>query len=258
MWKNFFAIVLSHHAQLQKLTKLNEPACRVLYKIQQIHLKTRKPYTGLLLWFTFKTLTLLLAESYSIVRHILLLSPESHNCPIPILIWVLYVWIISLLPDVVFGLVLIFRYHFHLLNQITSEILVDAKSMFATESHREVEMSFPKRSPHPDGIRMQICCDLSDRLDEVAVLHQELVFLTCLANSAVSVQILIWTVWSVTLFVIKLFLEYFLVAVVLGDETKGLDMDLFFGLLISLTTTFLSVACLASACSQTMCEVKFV
>lgn len=246
-------IFLTQYSQLKNLTNLRDHSVRVLRKIQQIHLKTAEPYASLLLLFTVKSVGLLVAESYCLVRQLLVLSPQSPDCPMSIIIWVIYNSTIALLPDVVFGLVLVISYHFRIVNAVISEILVDARSGIVCSNPHPVKSS---HKHHLAGIRMQICCDLSDRLDEIAVLHQELSYLTFLANDALSLQLLIWTIWSVTLFVIKLFLEYFLVAAALADATISLNKDLFVGILLSMSTTFAGVAFLASACSMAMCEVK--
>lgn len=255
-----FSIYVSQYAQLNNLKNLQDHAIRVLRNIQQIKLKTQESYTILMLVFTTKTIGLLFVESFCLIKHLLVLTSQSSNVKIQIFIWVVFHSVVSLLPDVVFGLVLILSYHFRILNQKTIEILADAQSTIAisTIPVANEPSQIQKKNPHSEGIRMQICCDLSDSLDELAVLHQELSLLTCLGNNAFALQMLIWTIWSVTLFVIKLYMVYVMVSEVLSDDSKRLNKDLFFGLFISLSSSFVSVACLASACSRIMAEVKDV
>lgn len=252
----FLAMVVAQYTRLQDLTDLHDCAFRVLRKIQQTKLKSVQRYRKFLLVFTVKTLVLFLADSYSLVKHLIVLSPSDVNIAIPIGFWLIYSWIFALLPDVIFGLWLILSYHFRILNQSMSEIVSDANSILLTTSRRpNGDRSYEK---HQNGIHMQMCCDLSDRLDEIAVLHQDLSALTVLANRSVSVQLLIWTAWSVMVIVVKLFLEYFLVAAALSGDMMQMNLQLFFGLLLSVLTTLLNVSCLATASAQTMCEVYLV
>lgn len=251
----YIGIFLSQYSQLQNLLNIQEHAFRVLRKIREMRLNNTEDYIYPLLLFTVKTIFLLIIENYSLIRHLLVLIPNYRDNLIPIVIWVLFCSVLWLFPDVIFGLDLIIIHHFHILNKVTTEILVEAQSTLVSDSLPTSKVSSQHKHYNLEGIRMQICCDLSDRLDEIAVLHQDLTWVTTMMNKSTEIQFLVYTAWAVASFVAKLFLGFFLVAAALSDEHASLNMALFFGLLLSLTSTFLSGSCLAGVSSRTMSEV---
>lgn len=250
-------IFVSQYSQLKKLMQMTAIAFRVLSKVQTLCLDSPKSYLRLLLLFTVKTVGLQLVEACLLVRHLLVIVPQLRNSPMTMLCWLYPSWVVSLLPEVIFGMMLILSYHFRLLNHRMNKIINTSWTTITRCNHNHNKGW--SRKPHPKwGIRMQTFCDLSDRLDEIAVLHQELSTLTKLMNRTISIQLLIWTIWMVSLLIIKLFLGYFLVAKTFINHTATFNQDLFFGLLLSLLTTMFSLACSASASSQIMSEVSSV
>lgn len=234
---------VAQHLNHRKIHQLLPVAIRLMGKLALIN--EDLPYMHMLMVFFFKTMLL---DSAIIFSSISYASTRENSILRVIAYWVVPNLMISVVPDLLFATMQIVRYYFIVINRRMEAIMASVREL--TISPIDSGTLIPVKN----HLRMKRFCELSDRIDDIAVLHLELCSLTKSITRLYSTQLLAWTVYGVTMFIVKLFREYIVIAAAVNEESS-LNPHLFLNNLISLTSTFLGLVFLANICSKTMKEV---
>lgn len=116
-------------------------------------------------------------------------------------------------------------------------------------------------SEHKVHVRMKRFCELSDEIDNIAILHLELCSVTKSVSRLWSIQLLAWTVYSVITFIVKLFKHYITIASTINSVVtteSQFDAHRFLHDMISLMATFFGLLFLANISAKTMKEVLYI
>lgn len=247
---------VAQHCHSGKLTTLVVDAMHLMLEIGKIpSAATKAPplsYRHTLVLFVVKSLVLNILLVLSMIYHCSVIAPNFLSDPIFILAWMLPHVLLAILPETFYGLMLILCHYYRLLNERLREIEAELRSLRG--GHRQ------KPDSNNDTTRislgMHVCCDLSDRMDHLAAMHQRLTCVVQRLNDAMAVQLLLWTLYSMLILVAKMFLEYLAISMTLHASNDGDDDRLreFALNMVSLLTTFGSMVLMADACSATTNE----
>lgn len=235
---------IAQHLNHKQIYQLLPVAIRLMNRLNLINKDL--PYMHMLMVFACKTSFL---DSAIIFSSISYASPQGNSILRVIAYWVIPNLMITVVPDMLFAVMQILCYYFKVINKRMEEIMASVKELTISPIDSGTLITVKKH------LRMKRYCDLSDRIDEIAVLHLELCSLTKNITRLYSTHLLAWTVYGVTMFIVKLFKEYIVIAAAINDEGATLKPHLFLNNLISLITTFLGLVFLANICSKTMKEV---
>lgn len=235
---------VAQHLNHLKIHQLLPVAMRLMDKLNLIN--RDQPYIHMLMVFFFKTMFL---DSAIIFSSITYASRQENGILRVIAYWVIPNVMIAVVPDLLFAVMQIMCFYFKVINNRMEGIMACVREL-TTAPIDSVTLI-----PAKNHLRMKRYCELSDRIDEIAVLHLELCSLTKSISRLYSAQMLAWTVYGVTMFIVKLFKEYIVIAAAIKDEEAALNPHLLLNNLISLITTFLGLVFMANICSQVMKEV---
>lgn len=236
----FVALHLNHHRIYQLLTL----SLRLMDKLNRIN--NDLPYMHMLMVFFCKTMFL---DSAIILSSISYASPDENSIFRVITFWLIPNVMIAMIPDLLFAVMQMISYYFKIINKRMETIMASVRELTITQFDSGTQVT------ERNHFRMRRYCELSDQIDEIAVLHLELCSLTKGITRLYSAQLLAWTVYGVTMFIVKLFREYIVIAAAINDEGASLKPHLFLNNIISLISTFLGLVFMANVCSKTMNEV---
>lgn len=238
-------IYICQYFSIETIGALVQKSIRLFIKINKFNAKTKLPYLNMLVTFLVKTVLLDLAIFLSILSYINDLSAAAADDWMVMICWVIPSIILNIIPDLFYGAMQIFYYYFMVINRQMEGIMSDTKEIInPTEKLGDKKYH-----------RMKRFCELSDRIDEIAILHHELSTVTEQFSNACSVQLLAWTVFCVLTFIVKLFMEYIIIASAINNAQVEFMPQLFFFNFLSLCTTFIGLVFVANVCSTTMKEV---
>lgn len=171
----FFSLFVDQHYKFKSIEVLIERCHRLFtLRISNYFVIEEFSFVKLLLLYTFKSKVMMIYSAYCIMSR-MYLSSILHSFAVFAIFGTNYVT--SITPNLFFGCVLTSYFLFKQINTKVKRISQAAIALCAVGA--ELKKNF----------RMQRFCELSDRLDELAVLHLELCKLMSSINSVVSYQL---------------------------------------------------------------------
>lgn len=163
--------------------------------------------------------------------------------------WILPTYMVSIIPDLYFSVFLLFNIGFKQINLRIIDIMIEFRMLNICNDGLD-ERKF---------MRMKRFCDLSDRLDEMAIIHSELVSIVREFNGCFSAQILIWTIYIVMNSLLKAFFEYLTLAFYVLRLKLEFEIKfdtLFISNFMLLIMYLLKIGGVTKACSKVIGEVS--
>lgn len=158
---------------------------------------------------------------------------------------------VTVVPNIFYGFMLAITYHYRLLNHRLRNIMhelynCNKPTISATTGDRQ-NYFFMKQS-----------CHLSDEIDQLATLHEELTACTRTINRIFSVQLLFYMAYEMCIFISKLFIIYVFVEYELRRlrSVKFNFYVLWYNLVVFMVS-FWTTSVLSHSCHSTMEEVCF-
>lgn len=195
-------------------------------------------------------------------------APVARNHVVHKFFVILPFWIFSVLPNLFAYVLLGITYGYRRLNAEIEEVIQEQMRMqhFYFEQNESSAVIDEEVNKHNDTrrySRMKIFCELSDQLDELAILHMELGRIAKIVNRIVSAYLFIWCWHRMTYLIAQLFFGYQVACTVVtkvqtvtkieSNEELSWEMVAFFlgaGMLI-----LVDFYMLANICFQTETEV---
>lgn len=239
----FFSIYIDHHCKFKYIGALIERFRRLLtLRICKHFVIKEFSYLKLLLLYTFKSNVMMIYLAYCIVFRMYLMSK------IDFFATVAYFgtnFVISIVPNLFIGIVLTASFLFRQINLRVKEIF-----------HAAIAISAAGAKPH----LMQRYCELSDRLDEIAILHLELCKLTNAIKAVTSYQVSNYIVLKFMSLLVQLFFAYMYVSVWIHQKEEN-SRQLHITLLVTgIQTAILNaveLTLLIQACQMMVVEVTY-
>lgn len=219
-------------------------------------------YAGSLAQYAGMTMLLHVLDLGSAVYHISNITPAMLADWMAMVSALLPVMLVNAMPHTVYGLLLALRHNYRLLNW-RLDGLVGTLRLQVIGHAADGDGAVDSGDGRPAFRRMQVCCVLSDRLDELAVLHRRLTAIAQQLNAVIAGPLLTWTMYSSVSLVSKLFIQYMEFVVALSEARAGnverpfRPREMFLNL-VSVLTSFGGMAALANACVATVNEVKLL
>lgn len=200
----FFSTYIDQHYRLKSIEALIE-RCRRLaaLRISKYFIIEEFAYVKLLLLYTLKSKVIMIFTAYSIIIRMYVTSIMSGFA---VLSFFAINYVISIVPNIFFGIVLIAYYLFKQINIKVKRI---------SEAAITLNTLRPDLTLH---FRMQRFCELSDQLDEMALLHLDLCTLMNAINSVTSIQVTSHLTIKFMSLLVQLFFVYIYVSVWIQQE----------------------------------------
>lgn len=239
----FVSTYVDQHYRFKSIEALIK-RCRRHYilRISKFFVIEEFSYVKLLLLYTFKTIVLMIFVAYCIVIRMYLTSLMDGFA---VLAFFLINYVISIVPNIFFGAVLLAYYLFKQINikvKRTTEAAITLSALKADLTQH---------------LRMQRFCELSDRLDEIAVVHLELCKLINALNSVASLQLSSHVTLKFISLLVQMFFVYIYVSAWVQQEGRQFPFTLFVtGIQTAILNVF-ELTLLALACHMMVEEVKY-
>lgn len=173
---SFLAIFIDQHYKFKAIEALIR-RCHRLYtiRISKLFVIEEFSFVRLLLLYTFKSIIMIIYACYCIMTRIYLTSIVGYSS---FLGFIGSYYVISIVPNLFYGTMLSLYFLFQQVNIKIKQVSGVANALSAVGA--EIKQNF----------RMQRFCELSDGLDEIAVLHLELCNIANAINGVVSFQLI--------------------------------------------------------------------
>lgn len=212
-------------------------------------------YRCALALFTLKAIGINLIQLMAIVYQVYGQGGGLLDTPMAVVGWMVPSMLLTTVPDVVFGLLLVQHHLLRLLNARLRGVVatLQRRVVGRTTSTAVAEGGYIRRPFE----RMQTCCELSEQLDELALLHERITESVLGLNACVAWTLLMWSLNNMLRLVMRLYIQFLEVARMV-DENDVLEFrPVEFGLkLLSLTATFAGMVLLADVCSRLVTEAE--
>lgn len=263
-----FAIVTIFGSQRRygsRLVALADDWIRVINDMRQQYAHVSVlGFRSALLLFTIKFIGVNAVKLTAVFNHVVATEPTIGSSSLAVAAWLLPSMMLTTLPDTFFGLLLMQNHFYRLLNGRMREVVATLqRRVIATNAdgdgeggkRRSGDTWFAASKQRPFE-RMQICCDLSERLDELALLHGRVTVSVQRLNRAVAWPLLMWSLSGMFMLVLRLYVQFMEVARMVDAKDVLEFRPVEFGLkLLSLAATFCGMVLLADACLRMVHEV---
>lgn len=249
-----FALVTifgTQHRYCPVLAELAEYWMSVMDDIRQQHAGESELgfWYALVLW-TLKVIGMNGVQLVAVACNVASKGPSMMSSPLAVAAWILPSIMLMTVPDAAFGVLLMQHHFYRRLNERLRSVVTRLQRHFSG-SGALVQRPFE---------RMQMSCDLSDQLDELALLHDRITVFVQRLNRVVAWPLLMWSLSGIFMVVLRLYVQFLEVARIV-DANDILDFrPVEFGLkLCSLAATFCGMVLFADTCSRLVNEVcRFV
>lgn len=240
----FISIYIDQHNRFIFIEALIERCRRYfILRISKYFVIEEFSFVNLLLLYTFKSKVIMIFSAYCIIIRMYLSSLMDG---VAVLAFIAVNYVISIVPNFFFAAVLMAYFLFKQINIKVKRI-----------SEAAIILSAPGADV-TQHFRMQRFCELSDRLDGIAVLHLDLCKLMNAINSVVSFQITSHITLKSMSLLVQLFFVYIYVNVwIQQDAGRQFPITLFVtGIQTALLNAF-ELTLLVQACQMMVKEVTF-
>lgn len=239
-----FTALQFNHTRIERLFPV---AIRLLAEVNKLN--DRLGYYGILIRFAVKIVIVDCAIIFTAVSHSS--APDR---------WQTYFFsiipnmMIAFIPNLFLVAMQTLCYYFTVINKRMERIMLATKELIdacVNDMGKRIEINSKVTMSH---VSMKRFCELSDQIDEIAILHLEMCRTTRTVSRLWSLQLLTWTAYSVVTFIVKLFKEYIAIASTINNAAIEFDMHRFANNMISLVAIFIGLVFLANIASTTMKE----
>lgn len=179
-------------------------------------------YTHSMWHYAGKTLLLGVAELAATCYHMSVITPDVFDDRLSVAVSIFAVCLVTIVPSVFYGCMLAVRYHYWLINwRLSGAVAALRRRVLASAGQDDDGDDDNVGTNAPSFARMQLCCELADRVDELAALHWRLTRCAQGLNRAVAVPLLLWSVYGTFSLVSKLFMMYVEIVLVLNRGGGG-------------------------------------
>lgn len=201
-------------------------------------------FMRLLIFYTFIYIILPIYSLYlstSILKF--LTDPSERRSFIFYFLTVMPNLIISVMPNIFMGAILMGYFLFMELNKVLENVMKTARALIKVESSGS------------KYFRMNRFCELSDRLDEVAVIHLELSTLLKNINNAFSIQLLSYLTYKTTSEVVHMFLLY-MCFYLRTRNLLDIPTEMLWSVILEVLVLWTQIFLLTSTCNHLKLEVN--
>lgn len=192
----YFSAYIIQYFKFSNLQSLIPRVQKCLHKITLIitNQQHNSNYTDLTIRFTIKFALVIIITVFCQYSQIDFYTKVGTNNVVLKACTTLPVFIFCILPNVFYAGILLACYYYRQLNNLITEVVKSSIQIGMTEKHRQYHMAR--------------FCALSDRLDEISVLHMELSCLTKLWNLLFTFPIFIWICFKSAFVIVSMFMIY--------------------------------------------------
>lgn len=148
-------------------------------------------------------------------------APKAREYPFLKVIIIIPFMIFSVLPNTFAIVMLMVTYGYRRLNAEIEQLVREKINLEQNEMGQPNDDNDDEETTRRPYCRMTKLCDLSDRLDELAVLHMDLGQMTKSFNRMISTYLFIWSWHRMTYFISQLFFSYQMASSIIKAETQS-------------------------------------